>query len=405
MDVMSDEVAVRQLFDQLTAGQPDAPPDRHSRISRRVRQHRLAKAAGTVAVVAAAVAVAIGVASSPGTVAPVPAQRVVPAWALPWPDHRDGSVPQRVLDGAVGAWRHFAAAVDGVPLDVTSKAKVIWYVGQKLAKGQVVAVVFEADSSEGRRLVAGWATASEVMHGQRAWKQGLSPWVLYDVAAPKPTSGLFIGLNTHGTSAPPGRNSDNWIVVLAAPSVQGVGWSVSVASSTTPSGEGKTSSATARTGMTPAVRGLAIADTGQIEGPVTVTELEGRNRNTLPHVGLVGVPGSPASQVPQLARAAEIHAPPGFRVAVELAGQGTVRAGVSGRRGHLAILARCYGPGRLRLTFGTDVHELQLGTIRCDNAVHLLTTRVTLRPKDTRSGVEVYGRGMTSFRVVIGTIK
>jgi len=31
MDVVPDEVAVRQLFDDLIAGQPDAPPDRDAR--------------------------------------------------------------------------------------------------------------------------------------------------------------------------------------------------------------------------------------------------------------------------------------------------------------------------------------------------------------------------------------
>ncbi len=84
--------------------------------------------------------------------------------------------------------------------------------------------MFEAHSSAGTRLVAGWATASEVMHGQRAWTPGSSPWVLYDVAAPRPAGDLFIGLNVHGTSAQQDRNPDNWIVVLAAPSVRAIGW-------------------------------------------------------------------------------------------------------------------------------------------------------------------------------------
>src|SRR5262245_26353154 len=44
-----------------------------------------------------------------------------------------------------------------------------WYEGQTVAHGQVVAVIFEVDTAAGRRLAAGWATASEVMHGQAAW--------------------------------------------------------------------------------------------------------------------------------------------------------------------------------------------------------------------------------------------
>jgi len=328
----------------------------------------------------------------------------VPAWALPWPDHRNGSVPQSVLDGAVGAWRHLAAS-EGTPLSATSNVKTIWYVGQKAANGEAVVVIFETASKEGRRLVAGWATASEVMHGQPGWQPGSSPWVIYDVAAPKPTSGLFVGLNTHGTSEVPGRNPDNWIVVLANPHVQDVGWTVSLPSTTTTSNEGTTSSSSERVAMMPAVRGLAIADAGQIGGPVEVNQLEVRNRNVLKHPGFIGVPGSPDSQVPQLTPPAEIHAPHGFRLASEVAGQGTSGNGVSGFRGHLAILARCYGPGILRMTFGTGRQELQLGTIRCDNAVHELTTTVTLRPKDSHSGVTVYTGGMTSYRVMIGTIK
>ena len=404
MDVMRDEVAVRRLFDELTAGQPEAPPDRHGRIRRRVRRHRILQAAGTLAAVAVATVVAVGIGSSAGSVAPDTGRRVVPAWALSWPDHRNGSVPQSVLDGAVGAWRHFAA-LDGIPLSATSNVKTIWYVGQKVANGEVVVVIFEAATNEGRRLVAGWATASEVMHGQPGWKPGSSPWVLYDVAAPKPASGLFVGLNTHGTSEVHGHNLDNWIIVLANPHVHDVGWTVSLPPTTTTSNEGTTSSSSERVAMTPAVRGLAIADAGQIGGPVEVNQLGVRNRNVLKHPGLVGVPGSPDSQVPQLSLPAEIHAPHGFRLVVGLAGQGTSGTGVSGSRGHLAILSRCYGPGNLRMTFGTGAKEIQLGTIRCDNAVHELTTTVTLRPKDSHSGVTFYTGGMTSYRVVVGTIK
>jgi len=404
MGVVPDEVAVRQLFDQLTAGQPDAPPDRHSRIRRRVRRHRLARVAGTLAVAAAAAAVAVGVGTSVGTVPPATGHRAVPAWALPWPDHRDGSVPQRVLDGAVTAWRH-EAALNGIPRSATSKAKVIWYAGQKVANGEVVVVIFEADSGAGRRLVAGWATASEVLDGQPGWKPGSSPWVLYDVAAPKPGRGLFVGLNMHGTSAQPGRNPDNWIVVLTAPDVERVGWAVVGPAGAKTTSQGTVSSPTARAGMSLAVRGLVVADVGQIAGAVQITKLDVGRRNVLPYPSDVGVPGSADSQVPQLARPAQIHGPRGFRWASELTGQGTSGTGLGGRRGHLAILGRCYGPSRLRLMFGTGAQELRLGTIRCDNAVHELTTQVRLQPNDPHAGVTIYTSMFTSYRLVIGTIK
>jgi len=396
MGVVPDEVAVRQLFDQLTAGQPDAPPDRHSRIRRRARGHKLAQVAGTLAVVAAAAAVAVGVGASVGTVPPVTGHRPVPAWALPWPDHRDGSVPQGVLDGAVTAWRH-ETALNGIPLSATSKAEVIWYVGQRVANGEVVVVIFEVDSGAGRRLVAGWATASEVLHGQPGWKPGSSPWVLYDVAAPKPGRGQFVGLNVHGTSVRPGRNPDNWIIVLAAPQVHGVSWTAPAPSSGAFVRE--------RLGMATTLRGLAVADTGQIAGAVQVTQLDVGLRNILPYPGDVGVPGSADSQVPQLTWPAKIDGPRGFRRVNELAGQGTSGIGLSGRRGHLAILGRCYGHDGLRLTFGTGAQEIRIGTIRCDNAVHELTTQVRLQPTDLHAGVTIYTSMLTSYRVVIGTIK
>ena len=404
MDVVPDEAAVRQLFDDLTVGQPDAPPDRFGRIRRRVRRHRLTQAAGTLAVVAVAAVVAVSLGTSAGGAGPSTGQRSVPAWALPWPDHRNGSAPQGVLDSAVIAWRHFAA-LDGTPLSATPKASVIWYVGQTTANGQVVVVVFEEASSTGRRLVAGWATASEVMHGQPGWSQGSSPWVLYDVSAPKPTPGLFIGLNVHGTSAQPSRNPDNWIVVLAAPQVQDLIWTAPGPSSTATTGQGTTSSGSAGIGNTPAVRGLAIADTGQITGRVKVIRLDVHRRNTLAHPGYVGVPGSADSQTPQLARPAAIPPRHGFRFISGVAGQGTTVNGLSGDSGRLAIRARCFGPSDLRLTFGTGAHQVRLGMIRCDDTLHELITQVRLRPGDTHAGVWVRASYLTSYRAMIGTVK
>jgi hypothetical protein len=70
MDVVPDEEAVRQLFDDLTVGQPDAPPDRFGRIRRRVRRHRLTQAAGTLAVVAVAAVVAVSLGTSAGGAGP-----------------------------------------------------------------------------------------------------------------------------------------------------------------------------------------------------------------------------------------------------------------------------------------------------------------------------------------------
>jgi hypothetical protein len=408
MDVVPDEVAVRELFDELTAGQPDAPVNRLDRIGRRVRRHRIAQAAVTLAAVAVATVVAIGIGTSITSVAPDNGRRAVPAWALSWPDHRNGSVPPSVLDGAVGAWRHFAA-LKGTAPSAASNGKVIWYVGQKVARGEVVAVIFEAETEAGPRLVAGWATASEVMDGQPGWTPGSSPWVLYDVAAPKRPKGLFVGLNVHGTSARPGRNPDNWIVVLAAPEVQDVGWTAPVASSTTTNSEA--------IGIATAAAGLAIWDSGQMSGPVQVTQLEAHRRNILRVPGNVGVPGSAASEVPQLAAPRPIRSRPGFTRVIEITGQSDTSTNLNGIRGQLAIRARCNGGSPLRILFGfgsaSDLLGLSpsaersrmrsLGTVACDDDVHDLVTSVRLASGHNRGVVIINGGRATVYRVDLGT--
>jgi hypothetical protein len=417
MSVVPDEVAVQHLFDDLTAGQPDPPRDRHSEIKRRVVRHRVAQAAGTLAVVAAAAAVAIGLGTSAGGLGPLTTRRPVPAWALPWPDHRDGSVPQRVLDGAVSAWRHLSALGNGTPLSVRSTSRVIWYVGQTAASGQVVVVIFEVHTSAGRRLVAGWATASEVMHGQSAWKPGSSPWVLYDVAAPQAARDLFIGLNVHGTAAQQDRNPDNWIVVLTAPRVQDVGWTAPGPSSTTTTRQGTSSSGSEAVGMASAVAGLAITDSGQITGRVQVTQLLAHRHNVLARPGYVGVPGSAASQTPQLAAPGQIPSRPGFVGFFEITGQGATSSDLTGISGRLAVRARCYGPGPLRIRFGVGSANAllgispraargklrSLGTIACDNGVHGLVTSIRLTSGHDRGVLIVNGSQTTAYRVGLGT--
>jgi hypothetical protein len=352
-----------------------------------------------------ATAVAVGIGTSATSVAPEPSPRSVPAWALRWPDHRNGSVPQSVLDGAVSAWRHLAPMA-GAPLSGTSKVKVIWYVGQKVAHGEVVVVIFETASKAGPRLVAGWATASEVMHGQPAWTRGSSPWVLYNVAAPKPTKGLIVGLNVHGTSASAGRNPDNWIVVLSAPQVQGLGFTAAVSSSRSTTSE--------LLGHASAFRGLVIGDVGQIEGPVQITQLNEGRREVVPHPGYVGVPGSAASQMPQLAAPGPIRIRPGFRQVIGLEGQGDTDMGLAGIHGRLAVLARCYGGGPLRIRFESDkgrslspsdarAQQRLLGTMACDDVVHELVTSVRLGPGPSHGVITIDGGPDTSYRVELGT--
>jgi hypothetical protein len=393
MDIRSDEARVRQIFDEMTAGQPDAPSDRYSGIRRRARRHRLGQVATTLAAATAVAAVAVGIGTSVGRVPPAPL-RTVPGWALPWPDHRNGSVPQRVLDGAVAAWRHQSATYEGVPVSLTTRETVIWYVGQTVAHGQAVAVIFEVESGAGRRLVAGWATASDVMHGQPGWFPGSSPWVLYDVSVPRPARGLVIGLNVQ-VATRSDRGADNWIVLLAAPQVRMASWMV-------PGPSGPSSSSESG-GIGAAARGLVVADVGRVWGRVQVTQLNVGSENTLAHQVYVGVPGSPDSQIPALAAPAPIPGRSGFRMVNEFTGQATTGTNLSGYHGRLAIRARCYGPGRLRLTFGIGGKETRLGTLPCDDLVHELVTTAKLR--DPQAGVTVHASPLTSYRVVLGTVR
>ena len=75
----------------------------------------------------------------------------------------------------------------------------------------------------------------------------------------------------------------------------------------------------------------------------------------------VGVPGSPRSQTPQLAMPAPIHVPPGPSEQVAPTGQGSSGSSLTTHGGHLAIVARCYGPSPLRLAYRTGTANVQSG--------------------------------------------
>lgn len=384
---------VRQMLDLLTADQPAAPPDRAASVRRRVRRHRRNMAAGALAVAVGLAAVGVGVARSGvlgGGTAPASSGRAVPRWALPWPDHRNGSVPQTVLDGAVLAWRHQNALAGSWA--ATKPSRVIWYVGQTAVHGQVVAVVFEVAAPVGHRLVAGWTTASEVMNGQPAWqKSGTSPWVLYDVPAPRNVPGLVIGLNTHGTTAKPGRNPDAWIVVLAAPDVRSMEFSA-------PAGARPGTTAVSF-GIAMTSRGLMTADIGQITGPAEITNMTVGHRNIVPGWVPVGVPGAPASTTPQLALPAPLrlifHGETG-----EVDGQGNVVTDDSSGPQVKVIVVRCYGPAPLRILIGTLARAHLAGVVTCDDAQHVLR----YHGPQSHHGSILFVRTseLTSYRVAYG---
>jgi hypothetical protein len=368
MGMNADELAVRELFQDLTADQPPAPPWRYQQVRQRLVRHRWRQAA-----IWGAAAAVTGAAAAAGAVLPsVPGgghvrPRPVPAWAMPWPDHRNGSVPQQVLNGAVTAWENLGGIDTSTRLTVTGLRKVIWYVGQTAAAGQDVIVAFEADTRTGRYLVAGLATASDVMHGQPGWSSSdnSSPWVLWDAPAPARRPGLAIGLNIPGPQPAAGM-PDNWIMVLAAPNVRTVTWTAPTSSGPRPGG--------AVTG-----RGLVIADTGQVTGRVLLTGLISGHRNILGAPRYVAVPGNVAppgtqnSDVPQLASPPPLSPPPAYGPMESEAGQGTTTNDDESLRDHVfqrrpALFARCYGPEPLRIYLGSRL----AGFIPCDNAQHEL---------------------------------
>jgi hypothetical protein len=338
----------------------------------------------TVAFVVVVAAVAVGLSALSGSPASSSSR---PGWALPWPDHRNGSVSRKVLDGAFIAWRHEAVTSLSEPLARSARASAAWYVGQTTAAGEVVVVMFEVDSTSGPRLVAGWASASEVMKGQPGWARNSTPWVLYDVAAPAPTTGLAIGLNVHGATAAAGQSPDNWIVVLAAPDVQAISWKAP--------GKPATSSGKAANSAHGATsHGLLIADTGQVTGRVKLTALQAGRSNTLEAPDYVGVPGNPASLVPELALPAPLRLPHGFKLISQAYGQGDVGTGIS----------HAHGRARVTLTYTLGSKLTHLGAIRCNNAVHELITKVTLNPADS-GDVTVYASDLTSFRFATGLVR
>src|SRR5450759_3475114 len=131
MALNHDELALRDALDDLVRDQPEAPAGRYGAVRRRVVRHRIRQTSAGVGVLAAAAALVAITVALPHRLTGTPASsRPVPSWALPWPDHRDGSVPRRVLDGAITAWRHELGPHGRVP---GKPAKVIWYVGQTAA--------------------------------------------------------------------------------------------------------------------------------------------------------------------------------------------------------------------------------------------------------------------------------
>lgn len=376
MSTNFEDLGLRQALLDATIGQPDAPVDRLAGVRRRHTRRRVAQLSAAAAIAAAAV---VGSLLGVGSLRPHAADelnRPVPPWALRYDDHRDGSVPQHVLDGAVTAWkvftRHEPAALPTGP--------VTWYVGNLVADKQSVAVIFEAQ----HRLVGAVAPAEEVMHGQppvtSTGNGPNTPWEIFDAPAPPPTFDRsfhgVIGLNVHGPVADATQSlwAENWALVLAPPTAH--------------------SAYVAFGGTIRLDHGY-----GAVETPHLVTdqplEVSAKLANGRVIGGYIGVPGNASSFVPQLAEPPPFtdRLPAGIDLGA-VAAQGTNGASEAQAHRHGTVVAEvlCTGPGPLTLL----VNDQPMGRVRCDGRQHRVR-RAGVRPQ--RHYIQILVSGGNDFTV------
>lgn len=340
---MNDERVLMDALHDLTAGQPGPPADRFTAVRRRHVRRRTTMAGAAALVAAVAVVGSFLLASAVTRTTPEPLNRPVPSWALPWPDHRDGSVSQKVLDGAVSAWRRFK--------DEGRPRMIVWYVGQTAVRDSWVVAVFEADTDSGRHLVVARAQASAVIYGQPAYRPSRGgPWVITDVPAPDPApSPDLVGLNLADVNS---AGIPNWILVLTRPTETSLHWEAPGS----PGGEAELD------------RGLAVVDTGQVRGQVTVIFDRPVAQNGPVSPLPVVVPGDDESGAPQLEAARSVDT--GGRVAIAgLGGQGSGAEGFGLSRSHarITVIARCYG--RLEVHLRLDDGPFA-ANVPCDDRQH-----------------------------------
>jgi hypothetical protein len=385
------DLDIRVALTDLTEDQPPVPPDRLSAIRRKATIRRRRRIAGGAVAALAAVAVAASLATLPRTAGqqPLSANRTVPSWALPWPDHRNGSVSQSVLDQAVAAWLYGLKGMvppAGSPPQAVRLADaypVVWYVGQTIDHGADVVVMFEADGPKGPQLVAGHAPENKVTGARPTW----SPWTLTVAPAPSPRKppqvvGLYASSEERFSTL-----RANWVVVLAAPDVRAVSWFVS-----TPAGIRRT---TIR-----ASAGLAVAYAGRLTSRVDLTGLSTSHGFLRLRDIPIGVPGAGFAAVPALALPPAPRLPAGWVSVYSGGGQGGggqlwpyfVRV-----RARYALFAVCYGPQPLRIA----VNGRAVGTIACNDDQHRLPVPASML---RRHGVKVASStGMlTTFRLELG---
>jgi hypothetical protein len=367
MSMTSEEQALRSALADAVGGQPAAPYDRIDGVRRRHarrRQRQLtAMGVGAVVAVTGATLGVLGIGTRGGDNAQL-AKRDVPSWALSWPDNRDRSIPQPVLDGAVEAWSHDA----GLDTATTATAQqVIWYRAAKVADGSDIVVMFEVVSEYGNQLVVGQANADQVIDGQPGYdvENAETPWILAVVDAPKPSSSLVFGLNTpYSRSQGTHVVSDNVAIVMADPRARSVEWHVTGADKQV------------RRAVSALSSGFAAIDTGEIRDRVRIDAVRDGHGKVLAHDLGVGVPGNAESYRVQLAQVPEFPDVPDSPVSLgQASGQGNLQ-GESESDGPwpmngTTIYARCYGGPSIVISIDSEKpgHRVR---IPCDDREHVV---------------------------------
>lgn len=398
---ITDDQAIREALADLTDGQPPVPPGRFAAVRKRAIRRRRRR----ITVVASVLAVAglvTGLIRLPAIMRPGPLAR--PSWALQWPDLRNGSVPQSVLDDAVAGWLYMynagyeTGSPDWSAAAVTNIVRLVhpvWYVGQTIDHGQEIAVMFEVSGPTGHRLVVGYTSASEVMPGHAASSASTIPWAMSSRPAPRPQGqGSVPEVSEYipGESAS-GLSVDDWIMVMTSPAVERISWYGPTVASGAHSNSGR----------------LVLANLGQLNGDVML-RVPGNPGQDIP----VGIPGAP--DVPVLAPPA-LTAPASFHELQSSTGQGNatdVDSSFAPSRHAFAVIAICRnasptqgvpapspgGTGPLRVS----VNGHALPPVECSGGQQRLTVpRSHLRSHNLV--VQMRSSGLTAWQVAFGTVR
>jgi hypothetical protein len=410
MAFTTEEQALRSALDEVTLGQPEAPADRAGAVRRRHVRRRQLQSVAAMAAVAVVVAGAVVVGGwLPGHRAAEPLNRDLPSWALRWADHRDGSVPQRVLTGAVSSWvatqRRQAPLPASQPIAMKS---AVWYVGQRVPGTDQVLAVFEVKGlhagalnlTNGTRLVVATAPWDLV---RLTDDKGSSAWTFVDTAAPPHDYPGFIGGYLRFTpGAYRGDATEFMPPELAGNGYANVAWLL-----TSPTyrqveflGAGTNTLGTATSDGTLLLRhGLVNFYVGEMRDRLQVSLQNSRGQAGAS--GYLGVPGVPKTAAPLLALPGPLTGVPQSRLTLGAsASQGSstyVDDDAHAPAGRATtVYARCYSAGtsrtiRVSMDVQTDRAMAHGVRIPCDNRQHVVPGNPTRR--------SLYGSGGHSVSV------